>query len=238
MRQALAAATIAALMAAGPASAFDCHTSLILALDTSESVDAAEAALQRAGLAFALTDPAVMEALAPNPDYGTFALVFEWAGVGEQQVIAGWARLDGEPAIRSFADGLSQRALNRSDGQTAVGDAMAFAARAFGDAPQSCTRRVIDVSGDGPGNIGPSPGDFRARGLFDGLIVNGLVIRAAGPLYLEQQPSRDPLPYYESEVRQGPGSFVMTTNTYEDYGMTMQRKLLRELRPSVAEAGR
>jgi hypothetical protein len=217
------------------AHAFECHTALVLALDASESVDASEARLQRTGLAFALTDPEVMEAIAPNSDYGSVALAFEWAGTDDQKIIAGWARLTDEATIRQFAERLANQPASKLNGQTAIGEAMRFAVGTFGTAPVSCIRRVIDISGDGPGNIGTSPDIYRAAGLFDGITINGLVIRQAGPLYNEQQPSRDPLPYYEAKVRQGAGSFVMVTNTYEAYGATMRRKLLRELRPSITE---
>lgn len=222
------------LIAALPARSFECHTGLILALDASDSVDEREATLQRRGLAFALTDPEVMEALAPNPDYGTLAMIFEWGGVGAHRVLADWSRLDRAATINDFASHLMNDDLTLLGGQTAIGSALEFAVAAMARQQVPCRRLVIDVSGDGPGNIGTSPATLRSEGLFDGLIINGLVIRQDPAAYLQQQPTRDPLPYYETEVRQGVGSFVMITNNFEDYGITMRRKLLRELRPTLA----
>ncbi|MEM7547354.1 MAG: DUF1194 domain-containing protein [Pseudomonadota bacterium] len=232
------AGTIVAALIATPAAAFECHVSLVLALDASDSVDPAEADLQRGGLAAALTDPAVMAALAPSEDYGSYVMVFEWAGVGDQQIVADWTRLHDEASIRAFASRMTRWPVVYMKGQTAIGDALEFAAKAQDRVPQLCARQVIDVSGDGPGNIGPSPGLHRRLGLFDGITINGLVIRQDPTDYSQQQPSRDPLPYYEAEVRHGVGAFVMVTNSYETYGEAMQRKLLRELRPSFVELAR
>lgn len=229
----LAGFALSALLAT-PVAAFECRVSLILALDASDSVDPEEADLQRGGLASALTDPEVMEALAPSADFGAYAMVFEWSGVSNQQIIANWTRLDSHDSIRAFAAKLTDWPAVYMNGQTAIGDALDFAAQAQTRLPIPCARRVIDVSGDGPGNIGPSPGLYRRMGRFDGLIINGLVIREAPADYNQQQPSRDPLPYYEAEVRHGVGSFIMVTNDYESYGEAMRRKLLRELQPNLA----
>lgn len=232
------AAAIAALagLAAGPeAAARDCHVALVLALDASDSVDPAEADLQRSGVAYALSDPEVMEALAPFEGRGALVMAFEWADPGETQVLADWAFLDGPDAIRAFATRLTGYPSVYMSGQTGIGAALQFAAEAHVTAPVACARKVIDVSGDGPGNTGPTPALYRQMGFFDGIVINGLVIRQDPADYAQQQPSRDPLPYYEAEVRHGVGSFVMTANDYEAYAEALRRKLLRELRPVLAE---
>ncbi|MEO0499556.1 MAG: DUF1194 domain-containing protein [Pseudomonadota bacterium] len=218
-----------------PAYAFQCHTALVLALDASDSVDPVEADLQRSGIAGALLDPEVMEALAPSEGFGALLMAFEWADPGETQIIAPWTILDSPAAIHAFAAKLGQLPSVYMSGQTGLGAALEFAAKAHGEAPAACARRVIDVSGDGPGNTGPTPGLYRKAGLFDGITINGLVIRQDPDDYSLQQPTRDPLPYYEAEVRHGAGAFVMVTKSYEDYQDALRRKLLRELRPVLAE---
>lgn len=234
-RAALSAALIAGL--APPAAALECHTALALALDASDSVDAREAALQRRGLAAALTDPEVIAALAPSEGYAAAVMAFEWSDPGEERVIAGWALLDSAAAAAAFAARIEATPPTETGGDTGVGSALAFAVEAHGAAPAPCDRRVIDVSGDGPGNAGPAPSALRAEGLFDGYMINGLAIRQAPPNYMLQQPTRDPLPYYEAEVRHGPGAFVLVADDYEDFADAMRRKLLKELRPRLAGDG-
>lgn len=224
------------LLAAGPAAAFECHTALVLALDASDSVDPEEADLQRRGIATALRDPEVQEALAPAEGYGALLMAFEWADPGETQLVADWTRLDSREAILAMAARFSRPVRAYMNGQTGIGSALEYAARAHQRAPDRCARRVIDVSGDGPGNVGPTPELYRSAGLFDGLVINGLVIRDFVEDYALQQPTRDPLPYYEENVKHGTGAFVIVTRNYWEYAEAIREKLLRELRPSVASA--
>lgn len=231
-----AAGVAAALLSAAPATASECHVALALALDASDSVDPVEADLQREGVAFALSDPEVMDALSPSPDRVALVMVFEWADPGETQVLARWTRLDGPDTIAALAARIRSAPSVYMSGQTGIGAALEFAVEAHRNAPLACARKVIDVSGDGPGNIGPAPDRFRDEGVFDDIMINGLVIRQDPADYAQQQPSRDPLPYYEAEVRHGAGAFVVIANDYEDYADALRRKLLRELQPILAEA--
>ena len=223
------------LLLAAPARALDCHTALVLALDASDSVDPAEAELQRMGIAAALRDPAVQSAIAPGPGAGAGIMlhVFEWSDPGETLTLAEWTWLDSAEAAEALAAEIDARPNTYLLGQTGIGAAMERAVRQLDIAGVECVRRVIDVSGDGPGNIGPSPDRIRASGLFDGITINGLVIRHPS-FDSAHPPGRDPLPYYQLFVRQGPGSFIMTIDGYEDYARAIRLKLLRELSPNFA----
>ncbi len=236
----LAAALLLLAAATGlgaQAAEFECHVALVLALDASDSVDPAEADLQRRGIALALRDPEVQDALTPSEGFGALLMAFEWADPGETQLIADWTALDSRRAISALAERFERPVRAYMNGQTGIGSALEFAANAHRSAPVSCGRRIIDVSGDGPGNTGPTPDLFRRSGLFDGLVINGLVIRDVQEDYALQQPTRDPLPYYERYVKHGTGAFVMVTRDYRDYAEAIREKLLRELRPTVAAAG-
>ena len=228
-------APLAAALAliAAPAAAFECHTALVLALDASDSVDPAEADLQRKGIALALRDDEVRAAITPVPGVGVMMMIFEWADPGDHQVLARWTKLDNEPAIDRLIARIENVPSAYLNGQTGIGDALAHAAGSFRQAGVRCGRRVIDVSGDGPGNIGTSPEVHKATGAFDGVVINGLVIRHP-ELDSAQPPGRDPLPYYMERVRHGPGAFVELANTYDDYAEAIRRKLIRELTPSLA----
>ena len=223
------------ILFAAPAAAFECHTALILALDASDSVDPEEADLQRRGIATALRDPDVAAALNPAEGYGALFMAFEWTNPGETQMIADWTKLDGPEAITTLIARFERPVRAYMNGQTGIGAALEFAANAHRRAPVRCGRRVIDVSGDGPGNIGPTPDLYRKQGLFNGLIINGLVIRDVIEDYALQQPTRDPLPYYRDFVRHGPGSFIVVTANYQEYAEAMRDKLLKELQPNIAE---
>lgn len=212
--------------------AADCHTALVLALDVSDSVDAYEADLQRKGLAAALSDDAVRAAITPRAGLGAALMVFEWNNPSMQRVIAPWTFLSSDAAIDAFAEGLSAKPSKRIKGQTGIGAAMRFAARAFADAPP-CTRHLIDISGDGPGNTGVPPDNVRDSGVLANITINGLVIRNP-ELDSAQPPARDPLPYYQKHVKFGPGAFVIVIDSYEEYADAIRRKLLRELSPNFA----
>lgn len=216
------------------ARAADCHAALVLALDISDSVDAYEADLQRKGLAAALRDDAVRAALAPRPGLGAALMAFEWSDPSAQRIIAPWTFLSSNAAIDVFALALEADTTPRRQGQTGIGAALRFAAGSFDDAPR-CDRKLIDVSGDGPGNSGVPPHQVRLGGELAGITVNGLVIRNPA-LDSAQPPLRDPLPYYQQNVKWGPGGFVIVIDRYEDYADAIRRKLLRELSPNFAVA--
>lgn len=232
MIRALVALALAMLLAPAAAHATNCHAALVLALDLSDSVDAHEADLQRKGLAAALRDDAVRAAIMPRAGLGAALMAFEWNNPSMQRIIAPWRLLASNAAIDAFAMQLEAAPPKRIHGQTGIGAAIRFAARAFATAPQ-CERRLIDISGDGPGNTGVPPQQVRQSGELAGVTINGLVIRNPG-LDSAQPPGRDPLPYYQKNVKWGPGAFVITVDSYEDYADAIRRKLLRELSPNFA----
>ena len=136
-----------ALLFAAPAAAFDCHTALVLALDASDSVDEEEATLQRRGIATALRDPQVVDALTPGDGFGALFMAFEWTDPGQTQMIADWTVLDSRDAVAGLASVFEQPTFSHMSGQTGIGAALEFAADAHHRAPVTCGRRVIDVSG-------------------------------------------------------------------------------------------
>lgn len=234
MIRALVALSLLAAPAAAHAAAHtaDCHAALVLALDLSDSVDAHEADLQRKGLAAALRNNAVRAAITPRPGLGAALMAFEWNNPSHQRVIAGWSVLSSAASIDAFAEKLEADPPPRVHGQTGIGAAMRFASKSFASAPP-CTRRLIDISGDGPGNTGLPPTTVRASGELADITINGLVIRNP-KMDSAQPPARDPLPYYQKNVKWGPGAFVIVIDSYDDYADAIRRKLLRELSPNFA----
>lgn len=223
-----ALALAVALALPGPAAALECSAALVLALDVSSSVDAAENALQMQGLAAAFRDPAVIETILFPPGSGVMASAFAWSGFQHQEVIIDWTWLGDRAAVAAFADRLAAAPRRYDHWPTALGRASSFAAAMHAQNPVPCRRRIVDVSGDGANNDGVGPDWHRARGTFEGLTINGLVIRGADP---------DPVTYYEQNVIHGPGAFLEVVETYTDYPAAILRKLLRELQPPFAMNG-
>ncbi|MFN3615487.1 MAG: DUF1194 domain-containing protein [Rubrimonas sp.] len=221
----LGAAAGAALLAlAAPARAFfDCAAALVLAMDVSSSVDAREHDLQVRGLADALRNEEVIDTILAEG--GVMAAAFQWSGWRHQAIMADWTPLIDRASILAFADAVEAAPRAFTRWPTGLGQALGFAAEMHMQNPVTCRRRIVDVSGDGVNNDGPVPAFFRLRGALDGLTINGLVIRGATP---------DPEPHYREQVIQGPGSFVIAVESYDDYPPAILRKLLRELQPPFA----
>jgi len=151
--------------------------------------------------------------------------VMQWSGRGQQRLAIGWRQPSNGAEITTLAldVGTMARAFTASD--TAVGEAIDAALAAFETAPR-CTRRIIDISGDGPNNAGPLPAAARARAIAAGVEINAIAIEDTGRgLPITQ--------FYRNRVIT-PGGFVVTARTFEDYLRAMREKLLRELvRPTA-----
>jgi hypothetical protein len=208
-----------AVLAAAPAKAQGCRLALSLALDVSSSVDAAEYALQRDGLAAALMAPEVRSAFLAVPGQAVALQVYEWSGRNQQVVRQQWTLIADEADLDRIAGVIATQARSYAQYPTALGFAMGFGARALAERPE-CRQHTLDVSGDGTNNDGFAPDVARREFPFRGITVNGLVIGA----------NRDTLRrYFEQFVIQGPGAFVESAADYSDFERAMRRKLLREL---------
>ena len=157
-------ALVVSLLVFGPAAGAAAQTKvdleLVLAVDASRSIDGYEYRLQREGYARALRDPAVIRAITSG-EYRRIALVYvEWAASGQQAVLVDWAIIDGKAAAEKFAVALLA-APRRFYDATSVSGAIDFSAKLFGAKGVRGTRRVIDVSGDGPNNRGRRSSEAR-----------------------------------------------------------------------------
>src|SRR4029079_12299838 len=126
---------------------------LVLAVDVSRSIDADEAALQRKGYIAAISHPDFIRAIKTGAN-GRIALAyFEWAGQVRTESIVPWQVIDSQESATQFAamiHGSTDDALRG----TSISSALIFASGLISAAPYAEERRVIDVSGDGPNNIG------------------------------------------------------------------------------------
>lgn len=210
----------AALLLAMPLAARACDLALALAVDVSGSIDPVEYRFQMQGLASALEDPTIADALVE----GQVALsVIQWSGTGEQVVTIPWRRMQSLPAVAGLAQEVRGASREWNNSKTAIGDLIGFAVSRFSTVPD-CRRRVIDISGDGQNNDGSDPLGQRALAQGAGITINGLAIDRVG---------RSVTLYYRNYVIAGRDAFVHTATGYRDYPRAIRRKLIREiLRPS------
>ena len=79
---------------------------LALAIDVSRSVTDDEAVLQRDGYRGAMTDPAVLAAIAGGPVGAIGVAYFEWARYDFQDLILPWTRIAGRADAQAWSDRL------------------------------------------------------------------------------------------------------------------------------------
>ncbi|MET0527857.1 MAG: DUF1194 domain-containing protein [Microvirga sp.] len=196
---------------------------LVLAVDISSSMESEEQTLQRTGFAEAFRSSLVHEVIRNGPA-GRIAVTYvEWSGVKDQTILVPWMVIDGPEKARSFADSLSGKPT-RQAGMTSISAAIDFSRELFVDVGKIAARRVIDISGDGPNNIGAPVETARNAAVRDGIVVNGL------PILIRPSPSVPHLDSYYAEcVIGGPGSFVLPIHAADQFAMAIRRKLILEV---------
>ncbi len=206
---------------ASPARA--CDIALLLAVDISGSVDNREYAIQIEGLAAALQNGEVAEALVTSR--AQIALL-QWTGSSRQVISIDWVQITDHDDIVPLANTILTMPRAWRDFSTAIGEALLLGETAFAAVPE-CKRRVIDISGDGPSNEGIPPETLRTAMARAGITVNALVIEESLPGLTD---------YFRRNVITGPGAFAVTANSYADYPREITRKLLREVGRPVTMA--
>jgi len=199
-----------------------CDLALLLAVDVSGSVDRDEYRVQMDGLAAGLRDGIVADALI---EQRAQVAVVQWTGASRQQVTVPWTRIATYADVLALADRIADDPRVWRNYSTAIGEALVVS-RAALDEMAHCTRRVIDVSGDGVSNEGIEPATQRAAMTADGIIVNALAI---------ETDATDLTGYFYENLITGPGAFVATANGFQDYPEQIKRKLQRETTRQVTE---
>ncbi|NOU07123.1 MAG: DUF1194 domain-containing protein [Hyphomicrobiaceae bacterium] len=199
---------------------------LILAVDISMSMDVDEQRLQRQGYIAALRDPELHRAIATGPLRRIAITYFEWAGQQHRTVIVPWTMIDNAESANRIADSLDAAPISRNR-FTSISGAMNFAHTLFASSPFVPSRRVLDISGDGPNNNGGPILEARAPLLRDDVTINGL------PIVIKRGNSTfdiDDLDnYYRECVIGGPGAFVIPIKDQADFFIATRNKLLREI---------
>ncbi len=209
-----------------------CDLALVLAMDASSSVNEKEYDLQLKGMAAALLDTEVTEAILSLG--GMYMAAFEWNGRTNQKMLFNWSQLNTEADIFALAQALATHKRNSVRSPTALGSALGFAHRLFPALPVPCIRQVIDVSGDGLNNEGITPEKVYALWDFSKITVNGLAIKGTDPLH--DNIHQDIEDYYRQKVLKGNASFLVVAENFESFEEAMKKKLLKEIVPGAVGA--
>lgn len=182
LRVVLSAACLV-VFAAGSAGSAEVDLELVIAVDVSGSMDAEEFALQREGYVAAIRHPDFVGAIRAGAHRRIALIYVEWSGSDRQTVIVPWQLVDGADSARAFADVLTAQPLVIDRG-TSISAALLFGVGLFDANEFDGVRRVIDVSGDGPNNYGPTITAARDYAVAHGVVVNGLpILIRPSPLY-------------------------------------------------------
>ena len=212
---------------------------LVIAVDTSMSIDGFEFGLLMKGIASAFRAPEVVTLIGQHD--GVAVALFQWSSEIDERYTIPWHLLKEPASISAFAAKVEQAERNPNRVFTGIGTAIDYGIRSIAENTFEGHLLRIDVSGDGPNNIGVLPSLSRQRARAKGIVINGLPILTHVVGYSNGEPTSfeedfyDLETYYREEVISGPGAFVEIANDYDDFARAFLRKLLREITPLISQ---
>ena len=219
IRASLAAAAVLSLWFTVPARAAEpVDLALVLAVDSSSSVNYYEFDLQMGGFADAFRSAAVLNAIKAAAPNGIAVTMVQWSSPDRQALAFGWTEVRDAASAEAIARMIDRTPRLIGYGGTAINDVIDFSIRLLDGVVAA--RRVIDVSGDGRNNMGGYWITATPRAVAAGITVNGLPI-------LNEDPRLDS--YYLSRVIGGSDAFVLVADDYEDFGRAIRLKLITEI---------
>jgi len=211
---------------AAPAGPVKVDLKLVIATDVSLSINDDEAQLQREGIAEVFLDPDVVKAIQSGALGMIAVAMLDWSSPNYDRVVLDWTIVDDEASATALAEKV--RRIPRTPGtRTSISGALERATLMLNESDGKivATRKVIDVSGDGPNNDGISLQHIHDTTADNGVVVNGLPImdeNAEGYV-----PDLDK--YYAACVVAGKGAFLVVVKKYKDFGAAMRHKLVLEI---------
>ena len=195
---------------------------LSFVVDASGSIDQEEMQLQRQGYASALVNPEVLKAIDSGFLRSIAVSYIEFAADGCIWQWLNWVKISDRASAAAAGAKIVAAPREFCSGGNAIGDAVAFATKSTLENSFDGTRKVIDVSGDGPDTTGLiAVEDARADALAKGFTMNGLVI---------ERPAMPDLPeYYKRSITGGPRSFVIQAKDRRSFADAIVKKLILEI---------
>ena len=229
---------MAFMLSAPAAQAIPVDLELILATDTSGSVDGTDFTLRRSGVEAAFRSAAVISAI-ENGAIGSIAVALWDFGTGVG-VAVDWFQISNAAQSNAFADAVA--AAGRLDGG---GDGQANMLRQAliavnGNAFEG-TRKVVDIASEGvqsgEGCVFNSPDCPAVRAARDaflaggGSAVNAIWMNDRDFFGLDPTDAVNAFVYGNTSVIGGTGSFQVFAETNADFVVAIQNKLIREITP-------
>ena len=223
-------------MRPAPAFAEAVDLELVLATDNSQSIDSAEAALQRQGVAAAFRSPEVVRAI-QSGSLGRIGVAYlDWSSAPYTRIAVNWRVIKDKASADAFADALLKAPPGFGRG-TAIGETLILAAQLIEINDLDGTRRAIDISGDGPNNTGRPVAEVRDEIAARGITINGLPIVTDeygtgewGAYYGELDK------YYINCVIGGRAAFALPAKGFQEFAVAIRRKLVLEISEALPKA--
>lgn len=228
----LAGMTLAALLVGRAALAQEIVTdvNIVTGLDISYSVDFTLMEIEREGMAKALRDPRVLQAIMAGRHRRVGFAVFAWNHDNFPSLLS-WTVIASREDALATSSAIAARQLTGADFEghkkntwfldrfTDLSQAIDHAAQMLAAAPFAADRMVINMVGNGEDNVGEEAGFARDRFVGRGGRINGMVL-GVDPVGME---------YYRQEVIGGPGAFIVATGDTEDMADAFVRKFVGDI---------
>lgn len=214
---------------------------LILAVDASPSISRAEQKVQRDGYVSAFRHVDLARAIESGETGRIAVLYLEWAGPSQQTVVIPWTILDTLKDTQALADQLAEQFPSADKltewssteaPNTSISGALWAANGLFAQSGIQSPRRVIDVSGDGPNNVGPPLDPIRDSLFAQGVTINGLPITLPTDGAVDKSlmyGAHSLQAYFEHCVIGGPDAFAIGVTDVQLFATAIRRKLVREI---------
>jgi hypothetical protein len=201
---------------------------LVIATDTSRSVDEVEARLQREGVAAAFRHPQVIEAIQSGFHRRIGVAYIDWSSHMYSTVVLPWRVIDSAASADEYARTLTEAPITLGQ-RTSISEGLDLAYKLLSDGNMQATRRVVDVSGDGPNNYGRPVTESRDEMVAKGITINGLPIINERDRFGPGRYLKDLDEYYRGCVIGGTGAFIIVAKDFQDFSNAIRRKLIFEI---------
>ena len=175
---------------------------LVLAVDTSMSIDAFEYDLLMTGISSAFRAPEIVALI--GQQNGVAVSLFQWSSVVDERYMIPWHLLTDPASVSAFATKVEKVERDPQRVFTGIGEALEFGVLSIAENAFEGRQLKIDISGDGRNNIGVPPSIPRQKANALGIMINGLPI-----LTYTRAESYDLETYFREKIIQGPGAFVV-----------------------------
>ena len=224
-------------------------TALLVSVDVSNSVDEHRYKLQMEGIAEALEDKGVLDAITGGTAGGILFGMVTWAD--RPSFVMPWTRISTKEEAAAVAAKVRKLQLQSGEFTCMTRMMRSVNDKIVPQIPAKATRIVVDVSGDGPDNCNADETieSVRDELVATGVTLNGLPInegdtnapvgegayRAPGTAFKDSaltKPNSAPTTleeWYRAHVMGGVGSFVLPANGYADFGRAMRQKFVIEI---------